>query len=254
MLMTRVIPCLDVKSGRVVKGVKFEDLTDAGDPIELAKRYQSEGADEIVFLDIGASPEGRFIMLDTVERTASQVFIPLTVAGGVRSVGDMRAVLRAGADKVGINTAAVNNPQLIADCAAAFGSQCVVLSIDALTVGPSEWELVINGGRTMTGISVVDWAAIGASLGAGEILLTSIDRDGTKTGFDLELLQTIRATVDLPIVASGGAGAESDFVAAIETGQADAVLAASVFHRKEIAIASVKRAMATAGLSVRLSE
>ncbi len=254
MLMTRVIPCLDVKNGRVVKGVKFEHLTDEGDPIELAGRYEAEGADEIVFLDIAASPEGRAILLEVVERTASQVFIPLTVAGGVRSVDDMRAVLRAGADKVGINTAAVANPQLIADCAAAFGSQCVVLSIDALAVGPGDWEVVTHGGRTKTGLSVIDWAATGASLGAGEILLTSIDRDGTKTGFDLELLQAIRAIVDVPIVASGGAGSEQDFVAAIATGQASAVLAASIFHRKEIAISSVKAAMATAGLSVRVSE
>ena len=249
--MTRVISCLDVKDGRVVKGVNFENLTDEGDPVELARRYAEEGADEIVFLDIGASPEGRGIMLDTIKRTASEVFIPLTVAGGVRTVADMRAVLRSGADKVGINTAAVTNPQLIADCAEQFGSQCVVLSIDALKVADNQWEVVVNGGRTKTGFDAIEWAAAGARLGAGEIRLTSIDRDGTKAGFDIALLKAVRAAVSLPIVASGGAGQANHFVEAAQEGRANAVLAASIFHRGEIPITSVKAAMAAAGIPVR---
>ncbi len=249
--MTRVISCLDVKDGRVVKGVNFENLTDEGDPVELARRYAEEGADEIVFLDIGASPEGRGIMLDTIKRTASEVFIPLTVAGGVRTVADMRAALRAGADKVGINTAAVTNPQLIAECAQQFGSQCVVLSIDALKVADNQWEVVVNGGRTKTGFDAIEWAAEGARLGAGEILLTSIDRDGTKAGFDIALLKAVRAAVSLPIVASGGAGQAKHFIEAAQEGQANAVLAASIFHRGELAITSVKAAMAAAGVPVR---
>ena len=249
--MTRVISCLDVKDGRVVKGVNFENLTDEGDPVELARRYADEGADEIVFLDIGASPEGRGIMLATIERTASEVFIPLTVAGGVRTVADMRAVLRAGADKVGINTAAVTNPQLIAECAQQFGSQCIVLSIDALQIADQQWEVVVNGGRTKTGLDAIEWAVEGARLGAGEILLTSIDRDGTKAGFDIALLKAMRVAVSLPVVASGGAGRPAHFVAAAKEGQANAVLAASIFHRGEIAITSVKAAMAAAGIPVR---
>lgn len=251
--MTRIISCLDVKNGRVVKGVNFENLTDEGDPVELARRYATEGADEIVFLDIGASPEGRGIMLDAIRRTAAEVFIPLTVAGGVRTVADMRAVLRAGADKVGINTAAVSNPQLIADCAQQFGSQCVVLSIDALQTGPGAWGVVINGGRKKTGLDVIGWARQGAALGAGEILLTSIDRDGTKAGFDINLLRAVRAAVSLPVVASGGAGSTDHFVEAALDGQANAVLAASIFHRGEIAISSVKAAMASAGVPVRIT-
>jgi cyclase len=251
VLMTRIIPCLDVKNGRVVKGVNFENLTDEGDPVELARRYALEGADEIVFLDIAASPERRGTMLNVISRTAAEVFIPLTVAGGVRSVDDMRAVLRAGADKVGINTAAISNPQLIADCAKQFGSQCVVLSIDALQTSPTTWEVVVNGGRKKTGFDAVDWAIRGAKLGAGEILLTSIDRDGTKKGFDIDLLKAMRDAVSLPVVASGGAGTTDHFVEAAQEGQANAVLAASIFHRGEIEISSVKAAMAVAGVPVR---
>lgn len=250
MLATRVIPCLDVKDGRVVKGVNFTNLTDEGDPVELAARYAAEGADEIVFLDIGASPEGRGIMLDVVRRTASEVFIPLTVAGGVRTPDDMRAVLRAGADKVGVNTAAVRNPEVLAECAARFGSQCVVLSIDAREADDG-FEVVVNGGRTPTGIDAVEWAQRGAHLGAGEILLTSIDRDGTQTGFHLGLLRAIRGVVDVPIVASGGAGTVDHFVEAVTEGRADAVLAASLFHRRQLSLDEVKAAMADAGVPVR---
>ncbi len=250
MLTTRLIPCLDVKDGRVVKGVNFQNLTDEGDPVELAARYATEGADEIVFLDIGASPEGRGIMLDVVRRTASQVFIPLTVAGGVRTPDDMRAVLRAGADKVGVNTAAVRNPEVLAECARRFGSQCVVLSIDAKEVDGG-FEVVVNGGRTPTGLDAVEWARRGVELGAGEILLTSIDRDGTQVGFHLGLLNAIRDVVDVPIVASGGAGTVDHFVEAVTEGRADAVLAASLFHRGQLTLSEVKDAMAAAGVPVR---
>lgn len=250
MLTTRLIPCLDVKDGRVVKGVNFQNLTDEGDPVELAARYAAEGADEIVFLDIGASPEGRGIMLDVVRRTASEVFIPLTVAGGVRTPDDMRAVLRAGADKVGVNTAAVRNPEVLAECARRFGSQCVVLSIDAKEVDGG-FEVVVNGGRTPTGLDAVEWARRGVELGAGEILLTSIDRDGTQVGFHLGLLNAIRDVVDVPIVASGGAGTVDHFVEAVTEGRADAVLAASLFHRGQLTLSEVKEAMAEAGVPVR---
>jgi imidazole glycerol-phosphate synthase subunit HisF len=251
MLATRLIPCLDVKDGRVVKGVRFVDLTDEGDPVELAARYAAEGADELVFLDIGASPEGRGTMLDVVRRTASEVFIPLTVAGGVRSPDDMRAVLRAGADKVGVNTAAVRDPGLVAACAARFGTQCVVLSIDARSSGEGSWEVVVNGGRTPTGLDAVEWARRGAEAGAGEVLLTSIDRDGTQSGFDLDLLRAVRDVVGVPIVASGGAGTVEHCVAAVTEGGADAVLAASTFHRRQLTIPQVKAALAAAGVPVR---
>jgi len=250
MLATRLIPCLDVKDGRVVKGVNFQHLTDEGDPVELAARYAAEGADEIVFLDIGASPEGRGIMLDVVRRTASQVFIPLTVAGGVRTPDDMRAVLRAGADKVGVNTAAVRDPDILTVCARQFGSQCVVLSIDAKETDDG-FEVVVNGGRTPTGIDAVEWARCGAELGAGEILLTSIDRDGTQSGFHLGLLNAVREVVTVPIVASGGAGTVAHFVEAVTEGHADAVLAASLFHRSQLTLTEVKEAMAEAGVPVR---
>lgn len=251
MLMKRVIPCLDVKDGRVVKGVNFVNLTDEGDPVELAARYAAEGADEVVFLDIGASPEGRGTMLETVRRTAAEVFIPLAVAGGVRTPDDMQAVLRAGADKVGMNTASVRSPEVLTECARRFGSQCVVLSIDALERSPGEFEVFINGGRTPTGIDAVEWARDGAARGAGEILLTSIDRDGTKAGFHLPLLRAIKSVVDVPVIASGGAGNVEHFVQAVTEGRADAVLAASIFHRKEIEIDDVKAAMAAAGIPVR---
>lgn len=252
MLTVRIIPCLDVKDGRVVKGVRFVDLTDEGDPVELAARYAAEGADEIAFLDIGASPEGRATTLDMVRRTAAEVFVPLTVAGGIRTPDDMRAALRAGADKVGVNTAAVRDPDLIAACAAEFGAQCVVLSVDALSVGDGRWEVVVNGGRTRTGIDALEWVERGVALGAGEILLTSIDRDGTKEGFDLDLLRAARALVEVPIVASGGAGTVEHCVEAVTVGKADAVLAASIFHFGTHTVGEAKQHMAEAGLPVRL--
>jgi cyclase len=253
MLLPRVIPCLDVKDGRVVKGVRFVDLSDEGDPPELAARYAAAGADEICFLDITAAPEGRGTLLDVVERTASRVFVPLTVGGGVRSATDMRDVLRAGADKVAVNTAAVREPGLIATCARRFGSQCVVISVDVRARAPevSGWEVVVQGGRTPTGLDGVAWIERAVELGAGEVLLTSIDRDGTQAGFDLELLRTVRQRVPVPVIASGGAGTPADMVAAITEGHADAVLAASIFHRDIHSIAAVKSAMAAAGVPVR---
>ena len=251
MLRSRVIPCLDVADGRVVKGVNFVNLTDEGDPVELAARYAAEGADEIVFLDISATPEGRSTMLDVVRRTASTVFVPLTVGGGIRSVGDMRAALRAGADKVSVNSAAVRDPELIARCASAFGTQCVVVAIDARSRGPGRWEVVVDGGRTPTGIDAVEWARRSTRMGAGEILLTSMDRDGTQEGFDLQLLRVVGQAVTVPVIASGGAGDASHCAQAIIAGGADAVLAASIFHRSQTAIAEVKHALAAAGIAVR---
>ncbi|HEX7100380.1 MAG TPA: imidazole glycerol phosphate synthase subunit HisF [Acidimicrobiia bacterium] len=250
MLRSRIIPCLDVSGGRVVKGVNFVDLVDEGDPTELAARYAEEGADEICFLDISATPEDRGTTLDVVRRTASNVFVPLTVGGGVRSPDDMKAVLRAGADKVSVNTAAVDEPDLLAVCARRFGRQCVVLAIDARRNG--DWfEVVVNGGRRPTGLDAVEWAKKGAALGAGEILLTSMDRDGTKDGFDLELTRTVSDAVDIPVIASGGAGTVEHCVEAVSVGHASAVLAASIFHRQETTIAEVKAAMAAAGIPVR---
>jgi cyclase len=253
MLRRRVIPCLDVADGRVVKGTRFVDLVDAGDPPELAERYAREGADELVFLDISAAPERRATLLDIVERTACRAFIPLTVGGGVRSVDEMRDVLRAGADKVSLNTAAVADPELITRCAAQFGSQAVVVAIDALR-GPDSsgaWEVVVKGGREATRLDAVGWAERAVELGAGELLVTSIDRDGTGTGFDTDLLRSITGRVSVPVIASGGAAGPADFVAAVRDGGADAVLAASIFHRRIHSIASVKAAMAAAGLPVR---
>jgi cyclase len=251
MLRRRVIPCLDVHAGRVVKGVQFIDLTDEGNPVELAARYVTEGADEICFLDITASYEGRETMLDVVRRTAAHVFVPLTVGGGVRTVEDMRATLRAGADRVTVNTAAVARPGLIAQCAEAFGAQCVVLAIDAQRRPGGGWEVHTHGGRTPTGLDAVAWAATGAQLGAGEILLTSMDQDGTKDGYDLELLEAVRAAVSIPVIASGGAGTVEHCVEALADSRADAVLAASIFHRREIAIAGLKAGLAAAGIPVR---
>lgn len=251
MLRRRIIPCLDVHDGRVVKGVQFAELTDEGDPVELAARYVAEGADEICFLDITASHEGRDTMLDVVRRTAEQVFVPLTVGGGVRSVQDMRATLRAGADRVTVNTAAVDRPALIAECAEAFGAQCVVLAIDAKRRSGEGWEVYTHGGRTPTGLEAVAWAAEGARLGAGEILLTSMDRDGTKDGYDLELLEAVRSAVQVPVIASGGAGTIDHCVEALDGHRADAVLAASIFHRREIAIADLKVGLAAAGIPIR---
>ena len=253
MLCRRVIPCLDVADGRVVKGTRFVDLVDEGDPPELAERYAREGADEIVFLDIGAAPERRGTLLDIVERTARRAFIPLTVGGGVRSVAEMRQVLRAGADKVSLNTAAVADPALIDGCAAQFGRQAVVVAIDARRTATGSWEVVVEGGRTPTGLDAVAWAEQAVDRGAGELLVTSIDRDGTGAGFDTALLRAIVDRVEVPVIASGGAAGPDDFVAAVRDGGADAVLAASIFHRQVHSIASVKAEMAAAGLRVRLT-
>ena len=252
MLRRRVIPCLDVADGRVVKGTRFVDLVDEGDPPELAARYAQEGADEIVFLDITAAPERRGTLLDIVERTARRAFIPLTVGGGVRSVDEMRAVLRAGADKVSLNTAAVADPSLIGACADRFGRQAVVVAIDARQTAPGSWEVVVQGGRQATGLDAVTWAERAVESGAGELLVTSMDRDGTGSGFDTALLRAISSRVPVPVIASGGAAGPEDFVAAVRDGGADAVLAASIFHRRIHAIAEVKAVMAAAGLPVRL--
>ena len=248
----RVIPCLDVDNGRVVKGVNFTGLKDAGDPVELAARYDREGADELTFLDVSASVAGRGTMLDVVRRTAEQVFIPLTVGGGVRSVDDVDQLLRAGADKVSINTSAIARPELLRELAARFGSQCIVLSVDARRAQgqPSGFEVTTHGGSKSAGIDAIDWARRGAELGAGEILLNSMDGDGTKAGFDLELITKVRDAVTIPIIASGGAGRPDHFPPAIEVG-ADAVLAASIFHFGEVAIEEVKTSLAQAGYEVR---
>ncbi len=254
MLRRRVIPCLDVADGRVVKGTRFVDLVDEGDPAELAARYAAEGADELVFLDISAAPERRGTLLDVVERTARNVFIPLTVGGGVRSVDDMRAVLRAGADKVGLNTAAVADPDLVGRCAARFGRQAVVVAIDARARPDGRgWEVLVRGGRDATGHDAVAWAVRAVELGAGELLVTSIDRDGTQSGFDTSLLRAIVDRVEVPVIASGGAAGPADFVDAVVVGGADAVLAASIFHRRIHSIADVKAAMSAAGLPVRVA-
>jgi len=263
MLARRVIPCLDVDKGRVVKGTKFLNLTDEGDPAELAERYAHEGADEIVFLDITAAHERRGTMLEVVRRTASRAFVPLTVGGGVRSVEEMRDVLRAGADKVSFNTAAVAEPGLLTACAERFGSQAVVCAIDARRLpraaagdnaGEQHWEVVTHGGRRTTELDAIEWAERAVSLGAGELLVTSMDRDGTRSGFDTELLAAIATRVRVPVIASGGAAGPADFVTAVRDGKADAVLAASIFHRRMFSISDVKAAMAGAGLRVRLVE
>jgi imidazole glycerol-phosphate synthase subunit HisF len=246
----RVIPCLDVDEGRVVKGVNFRDLRDAGDPVELAAAYDAEGADELVFLDITASAQHRDTMVDVVARTADQVFIPLTVGGGVRSVDDVDLLLRAGADKVSLNTAAVARPELLTEVAARFGAQCVVVSVDARRVPVGGFEVTTHGGRRGTGLDAVAWARRAAQLGAGEVLLNSMDADGTQGGFDLELIAAVRAVVDVPVIASGGAGGVADFAPAVAAG-ADAVLAASVFHFGEIGIGEVKESLRAAGRPVR---
>ena len=250
MITARVIPCLDVTNGRVVKGVNFVDLRDAGDPVELAARYDREGADELVFLDITASSDGRATMLDMVQRTAEQVFIPFTVGGGIREVADARAMLRAGADKVSVNTAAVQRPALISEIAAEFGAQCCVCAIDAKR-RPGGYEVFLHGGRTPTGIDAVAWAEEATRLGAGEILLTSMDRDGTKEGFDLGLTRAITDAVGVPVVASGGVGTLQHLVEGVTEGHATGVLAASIFHFGEHTIAEAKAAMAAAGVRVR---
>jgi cyclase len=253
VLALRVIPCLDVKDGRVVKGVNFVALRDAGDPVEQARAYDREGADEITFLDIGATHENRETMYDVVSRTAAEVFIPLTVGGGVRSVEDMRRLLLAGADKVSVNSAAIADPALVTRGAEAFGSQAIVVAIDARRVAEGRWEIFTHGGRRPTGIDAVDWARQAEARGAGEILLTSMDRDGTKQGFDLDLLRAVRAAVRLPLVASGGVGNVQHFVEGAKVG-ATGLLAASVFHYGEMRIAEAKAALAAAGLPVRPAE
>jgi cyclase len=251
MLKVRVIPCLDVKDGRTVKGVSFVDLRDAGDPVALARAYDAQGADELCFLDITASVEGRGAMLDVVERTADQCFMPLTVGGGVRAPADMVTLLLAGADKVAINTAAVLEPQLIRACARKVGSQCVVAAIDARRSGEG-WEVVTHGGRKPAGIGAVEYARLAADLGAGEILLTSMDRDGGRDGYDVALVRAVRDAVRVPVIASGGAGSTAHLVEAVRDGGADAVLAASIFHFGEVTVAGAKRALAEAGVPVRL--
>ncbi|MDF3280165.1 imidazole glycerol phosphate synthase subunit HisF [Gordonia sp. N1V] len=255
-LAVRVIPCLDVDNGRVVKGVNFANLRDAGDPVELAARYDAEGADELTFLDVTASSSGRATMIEVVGRTAEQIFIPLTVGGGIRTVADVDTMLRAGADKVSVNTAAIARPEVLEEMSRRFGSQCIVLSVDARTVPdgeqptPSGWEVTTHGGRRGTGIDAVEWARRGQELGVGEILLNSMDADGTKQGFDLRMLTAVRAAVEVPVIASGGAGAVEHFAPAVAAG-ADAVLAASVFHFGQLTIGEVKASMAAAGITVR---
>ncbi len=248
----RIIPCLDVKDGRVVKGTNFVSLRDAGDPVELAAFYDRELADELVFLDITASSDGRNTMVDVVRRTASQVFIPFTVGGGIRSVDDIRTMLHAGADKVSLNTAAVKAPALIAEGAKSFGRQCIVLAVDAKRCGAGKWEVYINGGRTPTGLDVMEWIRRGVDLGAGEILLTSMDCDGTKDGYDNELNRAVSELVEVPVIASGGAGTLQHFADALVQGKADAVLAASVFHYGEFSIRQTKEYLRSQGIEVRL--
>ena len=251
MLKVRVIPCLDVKDGRVVKGVNFVDLRDAGDPVEQAKVYDREGADELCFLDITASSDNRDIILDVVSRTAEACFMPLTVGGGVRTLDDIRRLLLAGADKVSINTAAVKTPEFVREAAEKFGSQCIVVAIDAKATGPGKWEVFTHGGRNPTGLDAVEWAKQMGSYGAGEILLTSMDRDGTKAGFDVELTRAIADAVSIPVIASGGVGTLDHMVDGVREGHASAVLAASIFHFGEHSIAETKAHMAAAGVAVR---
>lgn len=252
MLAKRIIPCLDVNAGRVVKGVNFVELRDAGDPVEIARRYDEQGADEITFLDITASSDARDIILNVVEQVADQVFIPLTVGGGVRTVDDVRRLLNAGADKVSINTAAVNNPDVVAEAAGKVGSQCIVVAIDAKQTGPGKWEVFTHGGRNNTGLDVIAWARQVVSLGAGEILLTSMDRDGTKRGFDLALTRAVSDAVAVPVIASGGVGSLEHLVEGVSVGHADAVLAASIFHFGQHTVREAKALMQAKGIEVRL--
>ncbi|MBS1169450.1 MAG: hisF [Burkholderiaceae bacterium] len=253
MLAKRIIPCLDVTAGRVVKGVNFVELRDAGDPVEIARRYDEQGADELTFLDITASSDGRDLILHIIEDVASQVFIPLTVGGGVRTVEDVRRLLNAGADKVSINTSAVTNPQLVADAANRYGSQCIVVAIDAKQTGPEKWEVFTHGGRNNTGLDAIEWAQKMQQLGAGEILLTSMDRDGTKSGFDLALTRRISDAISIPVIASGGVGNLQHLADGITQGHADAVLAASIFHYGEHTVQEAKQFMAKQGIAVRLA-
>ena len=251
MLKARIIPCLDVKDGRTVKGVNFVDLIDAGDPVEQAKFYDSQGADELTFLDITASHENRDTIFDVVNRTAEQCFMPLTVGGGIRQVEDIRKMLLAGADKVSINTAAVHRPEFVGEAAEKFGAQCIVVAIDAKSTGPGKWEIFTHGGREPTGIDAIEWAKRMADLGAGEILLTSMDRDGTRSGFDIELTRTLADAVNVPVIASSGVGTLDHLVAGIRDGHASAVLAASIFHFGEYSIPEAKAYMAAAGVAIR---
>ncbi|WP_066648041.1 imidazole glycerol phosphate synthase subunit HisF [Christensenella timonensis] len=251
MLTRRIIPCLDVHAGRVVKGVNFVDLKDAGDPVEIAKAYNEQGADELVFLDITASSDDRGIMADVVSRTAEQVFIPLTVGGGIRSVADFRRILKCGADKISVNSPAVKNPELITEAAMKFGSQCVVVAIDAKRSGDGKFEVFLNGGRVNTGMDAIEWAQKATQLGAGEILLTSMDADGTKNGYDIELTKAVSSVVNVPVIASGGAGKLSDFAEVILEADASAVLAASLFHYKELTIHEVKEYLKSRNIAVR---
>jgi cyclase len=252
MLVKRIIPCLDVNAGRVVKGIKFLNLRDAGDPVEIAYRYNKNGADEIVFLDITASYEKRKTIVDVVRKTAEKVFIPLTVGGGIRTIADMAEILNNGADKVSINTAAVNNPDLIKYGAKKFGSQCIVLAVDAKRVGKKKWQVYTHGGRTPTGLDVIAWVKKAVKSGAGEILLTSMDADGTKQGYDIELNRAVSEAVPVPVIASGGAGSPEHMLKVLKQGKADAVLAASIFHYKEYSIKSVKDYLAKHGIPVRI--
>ncbi len=251
--VARVIPCLDVDAGRVVKGTNFVNLRDAGDPVELAARYDAEGADELVFLDITASSDRRDTTIEMVRHVAEQVFIPFTVGGGIRSVDDARRILRAGADKVGVNTAAVERPELIAEIASEFGNQCVVVAVDSRSsdATPSGWEVFVHGGRTPTGLDTLEWVQRAAGLGAGEILLTSMDRDGTKNGFDVPVTRAVADLVDVPVIASGGVGTLEHMVEGITEAHADAVLAASIFHFGEFSVGETKAALAAAGVPVR---
>ncbi|MFH1833803.1 MAG: imidazole glycerol phosphate synthase subunit HisF [bacterium] len=252
MLLKRIIPCLDVDKGRVVKGTNFVDIRDAGDPVELASRYDREGADEVVFLDITASHERRDTIIELARHCAEELFIPFTIGGGIRSEDDVRALLAAGADKVSLNSAAIQDPGLIGVCARRFGSQCVVIAIDAKRVAADRWEAYLNGGRIPTGLDAVEWAARTVALGAGEILLTSMDRDGTKEGYDLDLTRAVAAAVNVPVIASGGAGTLEHLVEVIRDGNADAVLAASIFHYGEFTIREAKEHMAAHAIPVRL--
>lgn len=251
MLAKRIIPCLDVTEGRVVKGIKFVNLQDAGDPVELAAYYDKEGADELVFLDITASSDKRYIMLEVVKKVAETIYIPFTVGGGINDVETMRRLLSAGADKVTINTAAVNDPELIRKGADKFGSQCVVVAIDAKTAGSKKWEVYTHGGRTATGIDAVEWAKKAEKLGAGEILLTSMDRDGTKIGYELELTKAIADAVEIPVIASGGAGTKEHIYEAFIKGKADAALLASLLHYRELTVKEIKDYLANQGITVR---
>ena len=253
MLAKRIIPCLDVTNGRVVKGVNFTDLRDAGDPVEIARRYDEQGADELTFLDITASSDGRDLILHIIEAVAAQVFIPLTVGGGVRVVQDVRRLLNAGADKVSLNTSAVTNPQLVFEASQKHGSQCIVVAIDAKASAPGKWEVYTHGGRNATGLDAVEWAMKMESLGAGEILLTSMDRDGTKVGFDLDLTRAVSDALGIPVIASGGVGSLRDLADGIKIGHADAVLAASIFHYGQHTVQEAKRFMAQQGIPMRLA-